>query len=319
MDMKKNEGQEAVINTTEGQLIVIACPGSGKTTTLVRRIHHMVDDCKIPSESILMVTFSNAAAKEMRERYQKSYGKDDVTFSTIHSLCFAILRKFAGYSNEDILTDARDYFYKKLRGNKQVNDKEEFINSILTEISVIKNNQIPLDDYNPICCNDKTLFEDLFTGYEEYKNDLNVVDFDDMLIQAYQTMKDNKNCLQWLRNKYRYIQVDEYQDTNYLQRDIIYLLAGENGNLTVVGDDDQSIYGFRGARPQVMLNFKKDYPDAVMIRLSTNYRSSKEIIHSADNLIKLNKSRFDKEFLAFKSETGQIEYIRQPENTKYPK
>lgn len=155
----------------------------------------MVADCNIPSESILMVTFSNAAAKEMRERYQKSYGKDDVTFSTIHSLCFAILRKFAGYSNEDILTDARDYFYKKLRGNKQVNDKEEFINSILTEISVIKNNQIPLDDYNPICCNDKTLFEDLFTGYEEYKNDLNVVDFDDMLIQAYQTMKDNKNCL----------------------------------------------------------------------------------------------------------------------------
>ena len=137
MDIKKNEGQEAVINTTEGQLIVIACPGSGKTTTLVRRIHHMVADCNIPSESILMVTFSNAAAKEMRERYQKSYGKDDVTFSTIHSLCFAILRKFAGYSNEDILTDARDYFYKKLRGNKQVNDKEEFINSILTEISVI--------------------------------------------------------------------------------------------------------------------------------------------------------------------------------------
>ena len=312
MDIKKNEGQEAVINTTEGQLIVIACPGSGKTTTLVRRIHHMVADCNIPSESILMVTFSNAAAKEMRERYQKSYGKDDVTFSTIHSLCFAILRKFAGYSNEDILTDARDYFYKKLRGNKQVNDKEEFINSILTEISVIKNNQIPLDDYNPICCNDKTLFEDLFTGYEEYKNDLKVVDFDDMLIQAYQTMKDNKNCLQWLRNKYRYIQVDEYQDTNYLQRDIIYLLAGENGNLTVVGDDDQSIYGFRGARPQVMLNFKKDYPNAVMIRLSTNYRSSKEIIHSADNLIKLNKSRFDKEFLAFKSEAGQIEYMPTP-------
>ena len=130
MDIKKNIEQEEVIQTIEGQLIVIACPGSGKTTTLVRRIHHMVAECQIPSEHILMVTFGNAAAKEMKERYQKSYGADEVTFSTIHSMCFAILRKFAGYTYNDLLTDQRDFFYNKLRGNKQINDKEEFINGL---------------------------------------------------------------------------------------------------------------------------------------------------------------------------------------------
>lgn len=309
MDIKKNIEQEEVIQTIEGQLIVIACPGSGKTTTLVRRIHHMVTECQIPSEHILMVTFSNAAAKEMKERYQKSYGADEVTFSTIHSMCFAILRKFAGYTYNDLLTDQRDFFYNKLRGNKQINDKEEFINGLLTEISVIKNNRILLEDYSPKCCNDKYLFDDLYEAYEEYKRKMSLIDFDDMLLLAYKTMKEDKECLAWMREKYQYIQVDEYQDTNCVQRDIIYLLAGSDGNLAVVGDDDQSIYGFRGARPQIMLDFKKEYPDATEIRLSTNYRSSKEIIKAADSLIRKNKNRFSKEFLGFKENQGVLQYI----------
>lgn len=311
--MEKNIAQEEVIQTVEGQLIVIACPGSGKTTTLVRRIHHMTAECNIDSANILMITFTSAAAKEMKERYQKMYGKDQVTFCTIHALCMAILRKFRSFSNDSILSDAKSFFYDTLRGNKKINagDKEEFIKSLQTDISVLKNSGSTMDEFSPTCCEDKVLFEELYQKYEDYKEQCGLVDFDDMLLQAYDCMKHDAGCLSWLRDKYRYIQVDEYQDTNFLQRDIVYLLAGDNGNLTVVGDDDQSIYGFRGARPEVMLKFQKQYPDANLIRMNTNYRSCKEIIRVADNLIKKNTQRYEKDFLAFHEEMGTVEWIKK--------
>ena len=163
--------------------------------------------------------------------------------------------------------------------------------------------------YQPKCCKSKALFMNLYKHYETYKENLELIDFDDMLLKAYDIMKNDKKCLKELREQYQYIQVDEYQDTNFLQRDILYLLAGKNGNLAVVGDDDQSIYGFRGAQPSIMLNFKKDYPAAKEIYLSTNYRSCKGIVSIADRLIQNNKMRFKKDFIAFKKEKGQIEYI----------
>ncbi|MDO4452786.1 MAG: ATP-dependent helicase [Lachnospiraceae bacterium] len=307
--MEKNYAQEEVIHTIEGQLIVIACPGSGKTTTLVRRIHHMVEECKIPSEHILMITFTSAAAKEMKERYHKMYGQDDVTFSTIHSLCLAVLRKFCGLSNENIMADARDFFFDKLRSHTEINDKDEFIKMLLTDISVLKNNSIDMEYFEPQCCDDKYLFEELYDAYEEHKENCGLIDFDDMLIRAYEEMKNNPECLKWMRNKFQYIQVDEYQDTNYLQRDIVYLLAGDNGNLAVVGDDDQSIYGFRGARPEIMLRFQEHYPDVKVVKMNTNYRSYKSIIDAADKLIQQNKSRFAKEFQAFNQTPGAVETI----------
>lgn len=309
--MHENKAQEEVIQTIEGQLIVIACPGSGKTTTMVRRIHHMTVECGIPSEHILMITFTSAAAKEMKERYQKQYGNDDVTFCTIHSLCLAILRKFRGLTNENIINDAYTFFYEQLKRNKEIRDKDEFIKLLITDISVVKNNSLDMNTFTPLCTDDKVLFERLFTRYEEYKKEMGLIDFDDMLIQAYDCMRFDLGCLEWLRKKYQYIQVDEYQDTNFLQRDIIYLLAGENGNLAVVGDDDQSIYGFRGARPEVMLSFQENYPEATLVRMNTNYRSCKGIISAADDLIKLNTCRFDKQFLAFHSESGTVEEIRK--------
>lgn len=311
--MEKNIAQEEVIRTVEGQLIVIACPGSGKTTTLVRRIHHMTTECQIDSGNILMITFTSAAAKEMKERYQKMYGKDEVTFCTIHALCLAILQKFRSFTNDSILSDARGFFYDALRGNKKINagDKEEFIKGLQTDISVLKNSGFTMEEFSPTCCDDKVLFEELYQKYEEYKEQCNLIDFDDMLLQAYDCMKHDTGCLTWLREKYQYIQVDEYQDTNFLQRDIVYLLAGENGNLSVVGDDDQSIYGFRGARPEVMLKFQEQYPDAKLIRMNTNYRSCKGIITMADALIKNNQKRFAKKFLAFHQEEGTVEKIRK--------
>lgn len=309
--MEANQAQEEAIRTVEGQLIVVACPGSGKTTTLVRRIHHMVEDCGIQPEHILMITFTAAAAKEMRTRYQKQYGKDEVTFCTIHSLCLAILRKFAGITNDDILSDARAFFYDRLRKEKSINDKESFIKLLLTDISVVKNNSLTLAEYQPQCCSDQQLFESLFRNYEEYKEQEGLIDFDDMLIRAYQLLEQDGNCLAWIRDRYRYIQVDEYQDTNFLQRDLVYLIAGKDGNLAVVGDDDQSIYGFRGARPEVMLKFQDYYPRARMIRMSTNYRSCSGIIALADRLIRQNTARFPKQFLSFHKEEGNITRIRK--------
>ena len=149
----------------------------------------------------------------------------------------------------------------------------------------------------------------LINGYQEYKEELHLIDFDDMLQKAYEIMVNDKECLDFLRNKYRYIQVDEYQDTNLIQKDIIYLLAGQDGNLAVVGDDDQSIYAFRGAKPEIMLNFQKEYPKSKMVKMSTNYRSGKKIISEADRVIKSNTNRFQKDFIGFKPENGAVEYI----------
>lgn len=313
--MQKNLAQEEVIRTIDGQLIVVACPGSGKTTTLVRRIHYMTAECGIDAENILMITFTSAAAKEMKQRYQKTYGADAVTFCTIHSLCLAILRKFRKFSNADIFTDSMSFFYDFLRNNRKINDKEEFVKLLITDISVLKNNSLDMMEFRPQCCDDKKLFEQCYDAYETYKQERGLVDFDDMLIYAYEEMKHNKECLSWLRERYKYIQVDEYQDTNFLQRDIVYLLAGTKGNLAVVGDDDQSIYGFRGARPEVMLDFNEFYPEAKTIRMSTNYRSRKEIVDAADHLIKRNTKRFDKEFESFQSEGGTVGILKQTDRT----
>ena len=307
--MNKNEAQEKAIQTINGQMIIIACPGSGKTTTLIRRIHHMIHEAGINPKEILMVTFTNAAAKEMRKRYVTKFGCDPgVTFCTIHSLCLAILRKFASYSTEDIIMDydIRRFFREKIKKVYTINDKEEFITSLMTDISVVKNNRVPLKKYEQKCCDDHELFRQLYESYEEFKSENHKIDFDDMLILAYETMQTNAQCLNWLRKQYRYIQVDEYQDTNFLQRDIIYLLAGDDPNLAVVGDDDQSIYGFRGAKPEVMLNFQNDFPHATVIHMSTNYRSESRIIDKAGELIKRNSKRFLKDFVGFKPGAGSV-------------
>ncbi|MCC2254614.1 ATP-dependent helicase [Ruminococcus sp. CLA-AA-H200] len=313
--MQKNEAQEEVINTINGQILVIACPGSGKTTTLLRRINHMVES---GIQNILMITFTAAAAGEMRTRYAANYGNQEgITFSTIHALCFAIIRKFKGFARDDLLTPAEtwSFFYDLLKNETQINDKQEFISALLNDISVMKNNRIPEGNYKMNCCDDRGLFLKLYWGYESFKKANRKIDYDDMLDIAYSSL--DGECLSWLKEQYQYIQVDEYQDTNYIQRDIIYKLAGDNGNLAVVGDDDQSIYAFRGARPEIMLGFQEHYPDCKIVRMGTNYRSCKEIIHAADHLISHNKTRFDKEFRATRTGRGKVvSYITRSRNTQ---
>lgn len=307
--MKKNLAQEEVINNIYGQMIVIACPGSGKTTTLLRRIHHMIEDEFINPSEILMITFTNAAATEMRTRYEKVYGENPgITFCTIHALCLKFLERFDGFNKNNLLTNPIDFLEDEINKLTEIDDKGKFTTELFTDISVVKNNSIDPYKYKPKCCENVKLFAELFEKYERKKKEEELFDFDDLLIRTYELIQKERDMLDWLRDRYGYIHVDEYQDTNYIQRDIIYAITGENGNLTVVGDDDQSIYAFRGAKPEIMLNFKEKYPDAIEVYMDTNYRSDKEIIKYAKNLVEHNKARFKKDIKASSEQEGEVVY-----------
>lgn len=305
--MYKNESQEKIIHEINGQMLVIACPGSGKTTTILRRIRHMVEE-GINEEKILMITFTKAAADEMKERYKRSYGEaTKVTFCTIHSLCLAILCKFTGYTKGSVVSNPSELLYEILINERSINDKKKFVQDALMDISVIKNSGKTLSEYQPKCCEDKNVFLKLYHAYEDRKKELGQVDFDDILLLTLELLQNDKRVLSWIRQKYEYIHVDEYQDVNLVQRDIIYLMAGENGNLAVVGDDDQSIYAFRGASPEIMLNFPKDYPSCKQIYMTTNYRSDRNIVEHAKQLIGNNTERFPKEFLCQNDRIGKVD------------
>ena len=308
--------QKEAVETIEGHVMVIACPGAGKTTTLLERIHYIVQTKQVDPRSILMMTFTKAAAAEMKRRYIDRYMNGNTslpspTFCTIHSLCYTILQQFDGLRPDDVIsgTDQRDFFYYRVRNMRSINDKDAFITDLLTDISVIKNNRIKPADYPQKCCTDNELFVKLVEAYDLYKSDNGLVDFDDLLLRAYKLITERADILEYLGSTYRYIQVDEYQDTNFLQRDIIYEISSKHGNLCIVGDDDQSIYAFRGAKPEVMLGFKDDFSDAKEIFMSTNYRSDTTIIDMASKLIRNNKTRFAKDFLA--SHTDKGNYIVQ--------
>lgn len=306
--MYSKEQQEA-INYINGQLLVIACPGAGKTTTMIARIHHMIEEGIDPS-SILMMTFSNAAAKEMKEKFRRTFPEDPhcVNFMTIHALCLSVLRDVLGNMLPAVLTTREVYtfFINKLRG--KINNKEmtSFIQDLLLDIGNVKNKMIAPEDHRPSCTNDKKLFISLYYAYEEMKKERNKIDFDDMLLMTLDHLLKNESTLKLLKEKYQYIQVDEYQDTNTVQAKIIYLMAGENGNLAIVGDDDQSIYGFRAASPGIMLDFPHVYKNTKIVKMGTNYRSYDEIIQAADCLIKHNKDRFQKNFSGVKGKGGQV-------------
>ena len=315
MAFKKNKAQENAINTIKGPVMIVSCPGSGKTTTLIRRIHHMIETGVSP-ENILMVTFSRAAAIEMKEKYEKFFGNNPgILFMTIHSLCFNLLIKEGKYKKENILmeSDKYDYLASVLRMYPQAEgDIWEIAKSVSTEITSIKNNYIEIKDFESKEC-DPEIFRDVFRKYEKWKTDIHKIDFDDMLTKCKEMLEASPAILEKWKNQFLYIQCDEYQDTNMIQRDILYMLSGKERNLCVVGDDDQSIYRFRGARPEIMLHFMDDYPDAKKIMMGTNYRSAGEIVETAGRLIVKNKTRYGKTFESQRGldgVKGYTEYIR---------
>lgn len=272
---------------------------------MIRRIKAMID-AGIDSSSIVMVTFTNAAAAGMREHFFSQYGVCSATFCTIHSLSLRIL------------SDASYMPLRIMQAHEQLNLLYDCLKSvcipagsalkdILDDISAFKNSGKPMEEFSPVILKPSE-FSHLFQTYETMKKQSAFVDFDDMLCLCKELLTNNQQVLKKCRNKYRYIICDEYQDTNQIQKEILYLLAGKDGNICIVGDDDQSIYGFRGALPIIMMDFKKDYPNVYEIYMDINYRSRPKIIAAAKNLIEHNTKRFSKDIKAARDGQGEVIY-----------
>ena len=302
------KSQSEAIRHQDGPLLVLAGPGSGKTTVVTKRVQYLVQDCHISPSSILVITFTKAAATEMKERFlrlmeqseEKPQGYGNVSFGTFHAVFFSILKLSYGFTAANILREETRYQYMKeivSRLKLEIDDENEFISGVLGEISLIKNERISLDHYSSKNCAED-IFRKIFVSYEERKRNARLIDFDDMLSYTWELLTKRQDILEAWQKKFRYILVDEFQDINRLQYDILRLLAKPENNLFIVGDDDQSIYRFRGAKPEIMLNFQKDFPTAGRVLLNDNFRSTRQIVNAAGRVIRKNQSRFAKEITA---------------------
>ena len=316
--MKRNPSQKRAIAHLSGPMMVLAGPGSGKTSVIVERTAHMIQEGKIPASSVLVVTFSRAAAVEMKERFLKftSVQRTGVTFGTFHGVFYGILKQAYGLNGGNILSEEEKYaILRELVVNCAAEQSQEgdFVEDIAKEISVVKGGRIALEHYYSSCCPDE-VFRQIFQGYRKVLNERRKLDFDDMLLSCYELLKKRKDILSAWQKKFHYILVDEFQDINHLQYDIVKMLAAPENNLFVVGDDDQSIYHFRGARPEIMLNFPEDFKNAETVILNINYRCSGNILDTAMKVINHNENRYVKK-LSTPNEPGepvQIKEFRNP-------
>ncbi len=311
--VKLNKNQAQAVAHIDGPCMVLAGPGSGKTRIISQRIVSMVLDHDIPPTRILAISFTKASSLEMKKR-TLAYGKDDrlnkVSFGTFHSSFFRILRRYAGVSLEDLLLDLDRFKLARsiLKYLKISNYNDDDVIDLLNEISLVKNELVDYRDYDSQSF-EQEIFQKAYRLYEDEKKRHGKIDFDDMLIQAYDLLNNDPTILSIVRQVFKYILIDEFQDINRVQFELIRLIAGQENNLFVVGDEDQSIYGFRGARPDFMLEFDQYFPSARHILLDTNYRSSKDIVDLSLGLIKKNKKRHPKDLKAFSKDPARISYI----------
>lgn len=300
---KLNEQQKEGVFTTEGAVLILAGAGSGKTGVLTHRIAHLIDDLGVNSYNILAITFTNKAAKEMKERVDRlvGMGADSAWIMTFHAACVRILRRYIcriGYDNNFTIYDTDDQksVIKDILKRKNLDPKQYKDRTILSVISNAKDNLISPDDmYQSSGGNYNTMkTAEIYREYQEQLKKNNAVDFDDIIGLTVKLFNEDKEVLRYYQERFRYIMVDEYQDTNRAQFNLIRLLAGGYGNLCVVGDDDQSIYKFRGADINNILDFEKYFNDAKIIKLEQNYRSTQNILDVANEVIKNNAGRKDK-------------------------
>lgn len=311
--VKLNKNQAQAVAHIDGPCMVLAGPGSGKTRIISQRIVSMVLDHDIPPTRILAISFTKASSLEMKKR-TLAYGRDDrlnkVSFGTFHSSFFRILRRYAGGSLEDLLLDQDRFKLARsiLKYLKISNYNDDDVLDLLNEISLVKNELVDYRDYDSQSF-EQEIFQKAYRLYEDEKKRHGKIDFDDMLIQAYDLLNNDPAILSIVRQVFKYILIDEFQDINRVQFELIRLIAGQENNLFVVGDEDQSIYGFRGARPDFMLEFDQYFPSARHILLDTNYRSSKDIVDLSLGLIKKNKKRHPKDLKSFSKDPARISYI----------
>lgn len=312
-----NERQAQAVRTTEGPLLIMAGAGSGKTRVLTHRIAYLIDEKMVNPWNILAITFTNKAAREMRERAMLlNPATQDSLIATFHSMCVRILRRDAdhiGYNRNFTIVDPGEQrtLMKRILKNLNLDPKKWNERSILGTISNAKNDLIDDVAY-------EMQARDLYTEivakcYKLYQKELRqseAMDFDDLIMMTLRLFDQNPDVLTYYQQRYQYIHVDEYQDTNHAQYQLVKLLASRFKNICVVGDADQSIYGWRGADMQNILDFEKDYPDAKVVLLEENYRSTKTILQAANDVIERNKNRRPKKLWTQNEDGANIIYYR---------
>ena len=317
-DTLNNEQREAVF-CTEGPLLMLAGAGSGKTRSLTHRIAYLIEEKGVAPWNILAITFTNKAAQEMRERVDAlvGYGSEDIWISTFHATCSRILRRhidLLGYDRNFTIYDASDQksLMKEVLKEMKIDTKQFPERSVMSEISSAKNEyKSPLDYRNEYGSNFRNQrIADIYEHYQKRLKENNALDFDDLLVKMVDLFQTNPDVLEHYQDRFQYIMVDENQDTNTVQFLLVSLLAKKYRNLCVVGDDDQSIYKFRGANIYNILNFEKVFPDAQVIRLEQNYRSTQNILNAANGVIANNKGRKEKK-LWTENQKGELVHFKQ--------
>lgn len=296
-----NEQQQAAARRVEGQTLLLAVPGSGKTTVIICRLGYMIAELGIDPGSVLTLTFSRAGAGDLGERYRSFFGdtKQKPRFSTIHSFSLSVIRFYEKAFDRrafDVLSDSgkllsRIYFdiYHTAISDSDMSDLQ-------SAVTLVKNRMLSRKEIEEMKVGDMDFIK-LYDAYESYKLENHLMDFDDMLIYALKLLRKYPKLLKHFTDRYHYINVDEAQDTSTVQFAIIYLLAGAHGNLFMVGDEDQSIYGFRGAYPEELLHFKKRFPKGRVLLMETNHRSTGELVAASDHFITLNQERYEKHMI----------------------
>ena len=312
-----NEKQKEAALTIDGPLLILAGAGSGKTRVLTNRAAYLISDCNVQPWNILAITFTNKAAGEMRERIDRIVGEyaESIWVATFHATCARILRRyidklgydtnFTIYDTDDTLTVMKDVC-KRL----EIDTKQYPHRALLSGISRAKNEMLGPKEYldeEPWDYGRKQLCK-VYAEYEKTLQKNNALDFDDLLLKTVELFKTQPAVLESYQDKFLYIMVDEYQDTNTVQFELIRLLAARHRNICVVGDDDQSIYKFRGANIRNILDFEKVYPDAKVVKLEQNYRSTQTILDAANSVIKQNASRKDKALWTDKGAGNKVHF-----------
>lgn len=317
-----NEQQKKGVFTTEGPVLLLAGAGSGKTRVLTTRIAYLIEEKKVNPWNIMAITFTNKAAGEMRERVEDmvGFGSESIWVTTFHATCVRILRRYIdrlGYDNHFSIYDTDDQksVMKEVCKRLQIDTKQIKERSLLAAISTAKNELISPEEYEKNVMGDyhKKKISGVYHEYQSALHKNNALDFDDLLVKAVELFKNCPEVLEQYQERFRYICVDEYQDTNTAQFELIRLLAEKYRNICVVGDDDQSIYKFRGANIRNILDFEKVYPEAVVIKLEQNYRSTQNVLDAANAIIGNNRRRKKKVLWTDKG-TGSKLHLKQFEN-----
>ena len=326
--MSLNNAQKEAVAHNEGPCMVLAGPGSGKTLTIAKRIEYLIQKYKVRPEEILVITFTKYAASEMKQRFRTVMKSQElpVTFGTFHGIYYGILKWAYGLNQTNILTEEEKYALLKLIVSETEWDEDEeilkeegFLQELAEEIGNIKNNRYNIEIYDSKRYGTGR-FRKVYKEYEAAKKKLRKIDFEDMLVMCCQLFKNRPDILEKWQKKFRYILVDEFQDINQAQYDVVRMLASPEDNLFVVGDDDQSVYGFRGAKPGIMMDFQRDYPNARQILLDINYRSTAHIVNGALRVISNNKNRYPKEIKPYRKadQTIHVQEVKDPfEESRY--